>query len=78
MPPTLTLDRLPCGARGRIIQLNSGGAMRRRLLDVGFVPGSGVEPLYCSAGRAMTAYLIGGAVIALRKADARGIVVSRF
>lgn len=75
MPPKLTLDRLPCGASGDIIRLDNAGALRRRLIDVGFMPGGRVTPLLRSFGGAMTAYLVGGAVIALRKGDAREIIV---
>lgn len=75
MPPCYTLNLLPRGESAEICALRTAGAMRRRLLDIGFVPGETVRALYrgCLGGPA--AYLINGAVIALRGEDAEGIVI---
>ncbi len=35
---TLTLDKIKCGETVRIEKLNSEGAIRRRLLDLGLTP----------------------------------------
>ncbi|GEM_PF-612027 len=38
--PRLTLDRLPRGARARIREVNGVGPIRRRLLEMGVLPGT--------------------------------------
>mgnify|MGYP001181001857 CR=1 FL=1 len=52
-------------------------SVRRRLLDIGLVEGTEVECVGRSPGGDPAAYLIRGAVIAIRDADAAGILVSR-
>ena len=51
--------------------------MRRRLLDLGLVENTAVECLGRSPGGDPAAYLIRGAVIALRDSDSRDILVQR-
>lgn len=68
-----TLDSLPIGQSAHIAALLAVGAERRRLLDLGFVPGARVETLYASPWGDPVAYGVRGAVIALRRADARTI-----
>ena len=75
MNPSLSLSDIKPGERARVRTLLITGAMRRRLLDLGLTfdtPGrmSGVEPFGRSGG-----YRIRGAVIAIRRADSRQILV---
>jgi DtxR family Mn-dependent transcriptional regulator len=49
------------------------GAERRRLLDLGFVSGSVVEANLVSPAGDPTAYLVRGALVALRREQARFI-----
>lgn len=72
-----TLDRLPVGKAGRVVALVSSGPERRRMLDLGIIEGTRVEPLFCSPSGNPVAYLIRGAVIALRADDASGIMISQ-
>ncbi len=51
------------------------GANRRRLLDLGLIPGSQVEVIRRSPAGNPTAYLIKGTIVALRDEDARQILV---
>ncbi len=53
-----------------------GGSMRRRLQDIGIIEGTRVECLQESPCGDMAAYLIRGAVIALRSEDSSNILVS--
>ena len=71
------LHELLPGQQGRVQQLTQTGAFRRRLLDLGFVPDTAVECLCRSPGGDPTAYLVRGAVIALRVGDAAKIWVTR-
>lgn len=62
----ISLDRLPIGKKANVFCLLSDGADRRRMLDLGVVGGTEIEPLYRSPSGNPVAYLIRGAVIALR------------
>lgn len=61
---------VPVGTLCRISAIGADGLMRRRLMDLGFVPGTKVECLRRSPAGDPTAYLIRGTVIALRREDA--------
>ncbi len=72
----IPLNRLPVGKKARVSQLISDGASRRRLLDLGIIDGTEIEPLYKSPSGNPVAYLIRGAVIALRTDVSDRILVS--
>lgn len=72
-----TLDLLHIGESARIQSLCSSGEMRRRLLDIGFVPDSPVTCLFASRSGDPRAYLIKNTVIALRKEDAENIIIRK-
>ncbi|MCM1335588.1 MAG: ferrous iron transport protein A [Bacteroides sp.] len=65
------------GERVKIKRLYSGEQIRRRLLDIGLVEGTAVECIGRSPGGDPSAYLIRGAVIAIRREDSRDIAVDR-
>ena len=69
------LHELPAGRSGRVLGLTAAcrGAERRRLLDLGFVSGSVVEANLVSPAGDPTAYLVRGALVALRREQARFI-----
>lgn len=69
------LSELAVGAVGRIAAINVNGITRRRLLDLGFVPGTKIEALRRSPAGDPTAYYIRGATIALRKDEANNILI---
>lgn len=70
-----TLDRLAVGERATVAALAAPEAQRRRMLDLGFVPGSSVSAVQESPWGDPVAYSVCGAVIALRRADARQIAI---
>ena len=70
------LSRIQVGAFGLISEILSDGIIRRRLLDLGFVPGTKIEVLRKSPIGDPTAYFIRGTIIALREVDAEKILVS--
>jgi DtxR family Mn-dependent transcriptional regulator len=74
-----TLADVEPGQVARVLGINSGlrGPQRRRLLDLGLVPGTLVEAELSSAGGDPVAYRIRGALIALRKDQSRWIQVDR-
>ena len=63
------------GQRASVLTLFSTGGMRRRLLDIGLIQNTEVECLGASPGGDPSAYCIRGAVIALRAADCKDILV---
>ncbi|MFP5355243.1 MAG: FeoA domain-containing protein [Gemmatimonadota bacterium] len=72
-----TVADLPMGAIGRVVRISSNcrGAQRRRLLDLGVVPGTEIEAELRSASGDPTAYRIRGALIALRRHQAEWIEI---
>lgn len=76
MPISKSLTALREGESALVCGLNSTGAMRRRLMDLGLVEGTRVECTQKSPYGDPIAYAIRGAVIALRCEDARQILVS--
>lgn len=70
-----TLSELREGQRARVSSLLSDGSMRRRLQDIGLIEGTPVECVQKSPAGDPVAYLIRGAVIALRSEDSGKILV---
>ena len=75
MNPRHTLNMLRVGQRALVEEIEAEPAMRRRLLDLGLIPGTRVTCIAKSPAGDPAAYLIRGAVIALRGKDAAGIQV---
>jgi ferrous iron transport protein A len=70
----IPLSDVTPGNRFRITALNIEGTMRRRLLDLGFVPGATVEVLKKSPLGDPVAYYVSNTTIALRKEESSKIV----
>lgn len=70
------LNQLPIGKKANVAILTADGTTRRRMLDLGIVDGTEIEPLYKSPSGNPVAYLIRGAVIALRTDVSEKIMVS--
>lgn len=64
------LSSLREGEQAQVEEITSGGGMERRLLDLGLTGGARVTCVQKAPSGDPAAYLIRGAVIALRKADA--------
>lgn len=75
MEDVTTLDQLPVGHRAAVTSLSAPEGQRRRLLELGFVPGGKVRAVQESPWGDPVAYAVCGAVIALRRTDARQIAV---
>jgi ferrous iron transport protein A len=72
----ISLNKLPIGRKANVSGLTSDGATRRRMLDLGVIDGTEIVPLYKSPSGNPVAYLIRGAVIALRSDVSEKIMVS--
>lgn len=69
------MGQLRDGQRGLVFGIDEAGAMGRRLRDMGLVRGTQVECLHHSPFGDPAAYLIRGAVIALRREDSRRVQI---
>ncbi len=70
-----SLQDIEPGQKATVKALRAAGSMRRRLLDIGLIENTQVECLGRSPGGDPSAYLIRGAVIALRSRDCADILV---
>ncbi len=70
-----TLFNMREGSSATVRRLLGEGSMRRRLQDIGLIEGTSVLCLQKSPSGDPIAYLIRGAVIALREEDSSKIIV---
>jgi len=75
MERLIPLHQLSLGTCGKVKQLIADNNTRRRMLDLGLICGTRVEPLQKSPSGDPTAYEIRGAVIALRSEEAAKVLV---
>ena len=71
----LTLDQLPLGETATVVNLTCQGIARRRMMDLGLLPGVRVTAELQSPLGDPVAYRIRDAVIALRRVQARQISI---
>ncbi len=71
-----TLDKIAVGETCTVENLEMNGTMRRRLQDLGMIPGTRVVPTKKSPSNGPTAYRIRESVYALRQEDANHITVT--
>lgn len=71
-----SLANIAIGRKARVTSLKCDGKTRRRMLDLGIIEGTEIEPLYKGLSGNTVAYLIRGAVIALRSDISEKIIVS--
>lgn len=77
MREQLFLSALADGQSAFVTQVDADASMRRRLFDLGLIPGTQVTCQGRSPAGDPAAYLIRGAVIALRSGDARCVTLER-
>ena len=73
---TDTLDAMTPGRHAAVSALLCSGSIRRRLLDLGMIPGTRVVCIGRSPLGDPSAYLVRGAVIALCRKDCRQILIT--
>lgn len=71
----IPLNTIKLGSTCKVNLLIADGIIRRRFLDLGLISGTEVKALTKSPSGDPVAYLIRGAVIALRSEDASKILV---
>jgi Fe2+ transport system protein FeoA len=72
----LTLDQLDMDRAATVVALTNAGVERRRMMDLGLLPGARVEVVMKSPLGDPTAYRIRGATVALRREQARQVQIS--
>lgn len=68
---------LEVGESAVVTRIEVTGALRRRFQDIGLISGTKIKSVLKSPCGTTTAYLIRGAVIAIRQGDAWGITIRK-
>lgn len=71
----MTLDQLKIGQAATVVALHNSGANRRRLMDLGILPGTPIVAEFRSPLGDPVAYRVRGALVALRRTQACEIEV---
>jgi Fe2+ transport system protein FeoA len=71
----LSLETLPMGAQARVIAVKGGGALTRRLMEMGLVPGAPVRVIKAAPLGDPLEVRVRGYNLALRRSEARTISV---
>jgi ferrous iron transport protein A len=72
----LSLAMLPIGARARVIAVNGSGAIARRLMEMGVVPGAPVRVIKAAPLGDPIEIRVRGYHLALRRTEAQTITVT--
>lgn len=73
----MTLNELNIYEKALVKKIKIESLMKERLIDIGIVDGTKVECVLISPGKNPKAYMIKGAVIAIRNEDAKFIEIER-
>lgn len=71
----MTLEEVAMGTSVRVAQLTHKGSIRRRLLDLGIMENTLIQPVLASPSHHMRAYFVKGTLIALREKESKQILV---
>lgn len=75
MSEIYSLNDIKPGQKARVLRLLSTSSIRRRLLDIGLIENTEIECIGKSPSGDPTAFLIRGAVIAIRSEDLKNILI---
>lgn len=70
-----TMADLKIGKSGIVDEINLKNHLKSKLMDMGLVKGTKIKCVLESPGGEISAYLIRGAVIAIRREDAENVLV---
>lgn len=71
----MSLDEIKLNEKAIIKKVECQGNIKRRLLDLGFIKGTEITPILVSPSKDPRAFYIRGSTIALRKEDAKNVLV---
>ena len=70
-----TLNDLKTNKIGYINKINTNEHLQKRLLDLGFINNTPIKPVLINPSNDSRAYEVRGSLIAIRKSDARNILI---
>ena len=71
----MTLNKIDLNKSAKVITISDKSLIKRRLLDIGIIPGIKLEKILISPFKGISAYLIMDSIIAIRDNDANYIEV---
>ena len=71
----INLDSIEFNKKARVITISDKSLIKRRLLDIGIIPGISIEKMLVSPFKGISAYLVMDSLIAIRDSDAIDIEV---
>ena len=71
----MSLDKVPINIVGKVNDIKCVEGIKRRLLDLGIIKGTKIEPVLLSPSGDPRAFSVRGTLIAIRKEDAENIEV---
>lgn len=71
----MSLDEIKLNEKAIIKKVECQGNIKRRLLDLGFIKETEITPILISPSKDPRAFYIRGSTIALRKEDAKNVLV---
>jgi Fe2+ transport system protein FeoA len=76
-PAGESLDRLPAGASARVLNLGGERLFRRRLMELGLLPGTQLQVVRVAPLNGLIEVEARGSLLSLRLADAAAVEVAR-
>lgn len=71
----ISLNKLNLNDKAKVITISDNSLIKRRLLDIGIIPGITIEKILVSPFKGISAYLVMDSIIAIRDIDASCIEV---
>lgn len=71
----ISLNNINLNKKAKVITISDKYSQKRRLLDIGIIPGIKIEKILISPFKGISAYLVNDALIAIRDEDASFIEV---
>ncbi len=71
----MNLTEVPINDFAKIVSINCNNSLKKRLLDLGLVENTNISPIFSSPFGDPVAYEFRGNIIAIRKNEAKNIVV---
>lgn len=72
---TIRVSEMQPGQTGKLVEIRAQGAVRRRLFDLGLIPGTKITCRYLAPSGSPMALFVRGSVFALRRRDAQALTV---
>ena len=71
----ITLSQLPINQKGIILSLNCNPSIKKRLLDLGLIPGTHITPVFVSPLGEPTAFEFRNTIVSIRNYDSSDILI---